>query len=175
MTDITDKEQKAQLIKQGQLLGLEIHPNTKVENMVTMVNQGLIYKYGDADDAPMVEEVVEGVSAARRAAERLVRVRVNALDPQMQGLGSSPFGFSNSVIGTIQRVVPLDAAEGFYIPVVLIDVIKEKKYRITKYRQDDRGNDIPYSVELPSFSIEILDDLTAAEVDVIRQRQLKNK
>ena len=175
MTVATEKEQKTQLIEQGRTLGLEIHPNTKIENMVNMVNQGLIYKLSGSPDAPMTEEVVDGTSAARRAAERLVRVRVNALDPQKQGVGSEPFGFSNSVIGTIQRVVPIDTDEGFYIPVVLIDIIKEKKYRITKYRQDDRGNDVPYSVELPAFSVEILDDLTAAEVDVIRQRQLKNK
>lgn len=171
----TDKELKAELIKQGEELGLSIHPNTSLANMIQMVNMGLIFSHHKAPDAPIKSVVIKDKVAARRQAEKLVRVKVSNLDPTKKAYSAQAFGFSNSVVGTIRKVVPFDVDEGFHIPEVLLDVIRNVKHRVTKYRTKIHGGSevqIPYSVEVSSYGIEILPALSADELEVIKQRQL---
>lgn len=172
---VVENSMKAALMERGRILGINIHVNTSTENMMVMVNQALLYKNHAAPDATIPFTVSTDVAVARKEAERLIRVRVNNLDPTKSKIDSQPFGFSNSVIGTIQKVVPFDEEIGFHIPHVLLDVIRGTKYRVTRYRKDDKGNDIPYSVELPSFSVEVLPDLTGDEIEAIKQRQLSQQ
>ena len=172
---MTDKNQKEALIEQGKELGLNIHPNTSLENMVQMVNQGLIYKHHNAPDAPVEQVVHKDKNMARREAMRLIRVRVANMDPTKKKASGQIFAFSNSVVGTIKKFVPFDLEEGFHIPQVLLEVIKDTKYRVTKYKQvmkAGRMEEVPYSVSLPSFQVEILPPLTGAELEAIKQRQL---
>lgn len=174
----TEKEMKEALMAQGKKLGINIHVNTSVENMLTMVNQALIYTLHKAPDAPVKQKVIKDKALARKEATRLIRVRVTNMDPTKTKHTAQTFGFSNSVVGTIQRVVPLDIEEGFHIPQVLIEVIKSAKYRQTRYRTiNHRGQEqeVPYSVEVPSFSVEVLPPITAKELHDIKQRQMAEK
>ena len=175
---MSEKAHKEALIEQGKSLNLNIHPNTSLENMVQMVNQGLIYKYHTAPDAPIEQVVHKDPSKARREAEKRIRVRVTNMDPTKKDHTGQIFGFSNSVVGTIQHFVPFDLEEGFHIPQVLLETIKSTKYRVTKYRtisKAGREEEVPYSVSLPSFQVEVLPPLTGEELEVIKKRQLANQ
>lgn len=176
---LDEKALKAKLVEQGLTLGMQIHPNTSLDNMLNMVNMALIYKNHAAEE--VTEKLVLGVDATNRAAvrkeaQKRIRVKVVNMDPTKKNHTAELFTFSNDSVGTIKQVVPLDSPVGFHIPQVLLEVIRERKYRITKYRKGRgiRGQeeDIPYSVELPSFSVEVLPPLSAAELDNIKQRQL---
>lgn len=168
---MSEKEQKEALMAQGKSLNLNIHVNTSLANMVEMVNMGLIYKLHQSPDAPINSVLSKDPSVARKEAQRLVRVRVTNMDPTKKDHTGQIFGFSNSVVGTLQKFVPFDVDQGFHIPQVLVNVIRSGKYRVTKHRKGLRGNDIPYSVELPSFSVEILDALSASDLEAIKTRQ----
>jgi hypothetical protein len=174
MNKEAEKEFKLTLIAQGEELNMQIHPNTSLKNMLQMINMALIYKH---HSAPVIEtkiSVIKNPAEARREAQKRVRVKVVNMDPTRKDHTAELFCFANSVIGSVKQVVPLDSEEGFHIPQVLIETIREKKYRVTKYRKGGPNgkDDIPYNVELPSFSVEVLPALSAAELENIKQRQL---
>lgn len=170
-----EKELKQRLMAQAEKLGFSIHPNTSVKKMLEQVNKLLKYELEGAPDAPMEVAKGKNQSEARKEALRKVPVRIIPLDPRIDQ-EYQMFSTGNDVIGTIRQVVPLESEKPFHVPQAIIPHIQEIKHRVTRYKPDVKtGEEIPYSVEVPSYRVEIHPALTAEELESIKQRQLAEK
>ena len=106
---------------------------------------------------------------------RLVRLRVTCLDPKKKDLQGEFFTVANKYLGTVRKFIPFGEVteNGYHVPYVLYKMLKARKFlNIRTFR--DRRNQNQIRVEhqwVPEFALEILPDLTPAELQKLAAAQ----
>lgn len=156
-------------------LGIKFHPAIALETLRERVRAAL------EDDDEVTEEVNEvpeqkkvsakkqNLTVLRDNAMKLVRVRVTCMNPAKSGQSGVLVTVGNNLVGTVSKYVPFDT--DWHIPQIMFNVMKEEKVQTFVTRRDRKGNDITESKLIPAYSIEILPDLTQAELKDLAQRQ----
>lgn len=106
---------------------------------------------------------------------KLVRVRIQNLDPKKANLPGEVITVANEYMGTVRKFVPYGEAtdNGYHIPYCIYNFLKERKFlnvRVTKSK-NSRSPKIEQSW-VREFSIELLPQLTQEELDQLAQAQL---
>lgn len=112
----------------------------------------------------------------RDEALRLVRFRLQVLNPTKQQWTGEYFTAGNDLIGHITRFIPFQMGEdGWHAEKILIDMLKERKYqRMHVKGGNGRDADVVDPTKnklLPEFAIEILPNLTEQELADLAARQ----
>ncbi len=127
----------------------------------------------------VVREYVETPEAMRvrlrLESMKLVRVVVTCLDPSKNELQSDMFSVSNSVIGTVKRVIPFNNDEGWHIEKILLTLLQEKKCQIFRTVKDAKGRKVRKGSLINAYSVVILPPLTAPELQSLKERQTATK
>lgn len=124
-----------------------------------------------------VEEVVETKATLRtrliREATRLVRVRVTNMNPAKAAFPGEIFTVANSTVGTIRKFIPYGAGTeaGYHIPYAIYEMIKRKKFTLTKKEVGPNGSPIFNKYERKEFAIEVLEQLTPEEIKKLAAEQ----
>lgn len=167
-------------------MGIQFHPNIGVETLRERINAKL-----EGQDAP--EEPSQVMSAAqlhqqaipitkketiaqrnqrlRREAGKLVRVRVNCMNPAKSDYEGEIFTVSNAVVGTFRKYVPYNNEEGWHIPKIMLDMLQEKQCQIFINAKGPRGQKVKKPKLIKEYAIEILPPLTERELRDLAQRQ----
>jgi hypothetical protein len=107
----------------------------------------------------------------RKAAQKLVRVRITNMDPDKRNHPGEIISVSNSAIGVIKKFIPFkDADDGWHIPIVLLDVLRERKFQ-TFFTTKVNGKKVKRSRLAREFAIEILPELTITELSDLAKIQ----
>ena len=160
------------LKERATLLNITYHPNIGVDKLRAKVKEVM------DKTAPEVKPAATGISAQavfrnklRKEANKLIRVRVACMNPNKKEWEGEVFTVSNSVVGTIRKFVPFNAEEGWYVPAMILTMMRERKCQIFQTVKGPRGNKTRKGKLIPEFSIETLENLTPKELKALAVKQ----
>ena len=168
------QDELTSLKERANVMGIPFSPNIGVDALRKKVEAAI--KPAEPV-APVVEksaadQLRERNERMRRDASKLVRVRIQCMNPNKKEWQGEFFTVSNSVTGTLKKFVPYTGEYPTHVPQMILNVIQERKCQIFVKQKDGKGNKTVRGKLIPEFSIEILDPLTAAELDELKQQQL---
>lgn len=176
---ITPEAELASLKARAELLGVKFHPSISAEKLREKLNAALI------TDAPVPEEVVPVVVPEetlvqrrfrkKREANTLVRIRVTCMNPAKKDWAGEIFTSGNSLVGSFTKFVPFNADEGWHVPNIIVEQIKERQCQIFVPVKDARGNTTRKGKMIKEFAIEVMPDLTPDELAELARRQALSK
>jgi len=111
-----------------------------------------------------------GKMTNKEAASRLVRIRVNCMNPDKTEWEGQIFSVGNSKY-SFKKYVPFNNDEGWYVPNMIYQHLKERKCQIFRTQKDDRGNKTRVGTLIHEFAVELMDPLTPEELKALAQRQ----
>lgn len=178
-------DELTELKKRADLLGIEYHPKISVDKLRARIKAQL--EDTAYVDVPDDDEVIAATSAKRvlkfkpetqaeiadrlrKEAQRLVRVRITCMNPNKKDWDGDVFTVSNSVVGTLRKYVPFNAEDGWHIPAMMLDFLRDKQF-VQHYVEKKNGQEINRHKLVKEFAIEVLDPLTQEELKELAQRQ----
>jgi hypothetical protein len=106
---------------------------------------------------------------------RLVRVRIANMNPAKRDLQGEIFTVANRYLGIVKKFIPYGEAtdEGYHIPYVLYEELRNRKFLQIKTRKDPKkvGHIIVDQRWVPEFNLEVLPPLTPAELAQLARQQ----
>jgi hypothetical protein len=105
---------------------------------------------------------------------KLVRVRIQNLDPKKKDLPGEVITVANEYMGTVKKYVPFGEAtdEGYHIPYCIYTFLKDRKFQNISVRKGKNGQPAIGQTMVREFSIEILPPLTREELQNLAQAQI---
>lgn len=155
------------------LLGISYHPSIGLEKLRAKVSAALSGQDDAAEEAPVKvgESDSERKARKRREASELVRIRVTCMNPFKKEWEGEIFTAGNSAVGTFKKYVPFNADEGWHVPRIIYNQMVDRQCQIFVTRKDGRGNSVREGKLIKEFAIEVLPQLTAAELTELARRQ----
>ena len=105
---------------------------------------------------------------------RLIRVRIQNLDPKKKDLPGEIITVANEYMGTVRKFVPFGEVtdNGYHIPYCIYEFLKERKFINITTRKGKNGLPDIRATEAREFSNEVLPQLTEAELAQLAQAQI---
>ena len=188
-TNLNEENQDAEVIAQDELealkaranlLGVKFHPSISLEKLREKVNAAVTSE-GEAEEpsnsSPEAKEETIGEKRKRLKAEalKLVRIRLTCLNPAKKEWEGEIITVGNSLIGSVKKFVPFNADDGWHVPYVIYEQLKERQCQIFQTATDARGNKVRKGKLIKEFAIEVLPPLTKEELDELARRQAMAK
>lgn len=180
------------LLKQrAKMLGVEFSNNIGLETLKERVAAKLASESSQESQTqanPLAgesseEEAEEGEAPVKRKSLRqhlvdeqtkLIRIRIQNLDPKKKDLQGEIVTVANEHLGTIKKFVPYGEAseEGYHVPYCIYKYLIAKKFLQIKTRKNKiNGQIVVTSDWVREFSIEVLPDLTKKELQHLAASQ----
>ena len=189
MSDIDNDQPLVQdelptLKARADMLGVTYHPAIGLEKLKAKVTAALsgevessVVAVADKPAAAAPEVETENAKRLRlkRHANELVRIRVSCMNPAKAEWEGEIFTCGNSLIGSVKKFVPFNAEEGWHVPRVIYEQMKERQCQIFVAVRDARGNTSRKGKLIKEFAIEVLLPLTKEELHDLAQRQAMSK
>lgn len=164
------------------LLGVKFHPSISLEKLREKVNaavtsDGAATSEEEAKDPAEPKQATIGEKRKRLKTEalKLVRIRLTCLNPAKKEWEGEIITVGNSLIGTVKKFVPFNADDGWHVPHVIYQHLKERQCQIFQTATDARGNKVRKGKLIKEFAIEVLPPLTKEELDELARRQAMAK
>lgn len=183
-------EEKKEFLKS---VGVKVHHaagNTKINELVLNAREDLLNGkelglLNVEEGKPVIDKGVqtllntpdEKLSSAqlrnkrKQQAGELVRVVVVNMNPNKKDIEGEVFTVSNSTLGTFRKYVPFGNDEGWHVPRIILNAMRDRKCQIFTVRKTKDGREIPESKLINEFAIEELPALTPDELRDLAQRQ----
>lgn len=173
MTDEITQDELSVLKERADKMGIKYHPNTGVDKLRAKINAALedTAEVEEAPAEPKKESEQQRRSRLRKEASKLVRVRITCMNPNKREWQGEIFTVSNSLVGTFRKFIPFNAEEGYHIPNIILDQLKERKCQVFKTVNGPRGEKVRKGALIPEFSIDVLPALTETELADLAKRQ----
>lgn len=125
---------------------------------------------------PMTEEEWKAknpneVMDKRRQCARLIRCRIQNLNPAKKEWPGEIISVGSAKLGTFKKFVPFNTGEPYHLPKIIFDVLKDKQCTFFKTEKDDRGNNVRKGYLSNEYALEVLDPLTAEELEDLKKQQ----
>ena len=188
-TNLNEENQDAEVVVQDELealkaranlLGVKFHPSISLEKLREKVNAAVTSE-GEAEEpsnshSETKEETI-GEKRKRLKAEalKLVRIRLTCLNPAKKEWEGEIITVGNSLIGSVKKFVPFNADDGWHVPHVIYQQLKERQCQVFYTATDARGNKVRKGKLIKEFAIEVLPPLTKEELDELARRQAMAK
>ena len=162
------------------LLGVKFHPSIRLEKLREKVNDAVTSE-DEAEEAPNTpsetKEETIGEKRKRLKAEalKLIRIRLTCLNPAKKEWEGEIITVGNSLIGSVKKFVPFNADDGWHVPYVIYQQLKERQCQIFQTATDARGNKVRKGKLIKEFAIEVLPPLTKEELEELARRQAMAK
>lgn len=166
--------ERKELMAKADELGVEFKKNISnadLEDLVVVAEQeaqveakakAIEAKTKDLPKEVVVKESI-GQTKARKRKEslRLVRCIVSSMDKDKAELQGEIHGVGSSYTGFIKKFIPF--GQEWHVPVIILDVLKQKKMLSTKDRKTPKGV-VKETIEVPAYNIVELPPLTTEEL-----------
>lgn len=107
----------------------------------------------------------------RKEANKLVRVIATCMNPNKKSMTGEFFSVSNAVIGTVKKYVHFDAEDGWHIPAIIADHLRERRCQIFVPSTTTTGKKIMKGKSIKEFNVVVLPPLTEKERVALAERQ----
>lgn len=172
------KALRAQLLK----LGINSSPNASVHTLRAKLAQAQSQTDPKEDSVaaspatPSPTPLPSQVSAlekAKKDALKLVRLRIQNVNPAKADLHGEIFTFANEVIGKVSKYIPYDeAGESYHVPNCIYKMLKSKKFlNVKTYTDKATGRIVINQSWLDEFALEKLPPLTPQELKDLALKQ----
>lgn len=179
---VTPEQELEALKTRADLLKVAYHPSIGLEKLRDKVNAAISAEPGESpDDEPVVEQTAptapkEETIAQRRErkkkeANELVRIRVTCMNPAKKEWEGEIFTAGNSLVGSFKKYVPFNSDEGWHVPRIIFNQLKDRQCQVFVNNRDARGNVTRKGKLIKEFAIEVLPNLTIEELHDLAQRQ----
>ena len=158
-------------------MGISYHPSIGVDKLKEKIKAALSDEPVEAVEDEVAETVTEvkvkkkSKGELKKEASKLVRIRVTCMNPNKKEWEGEIFTVSNAVVGTFKKYVPFNTEEGYHVPHIIYEQLKERKCQIFQTVRDSRGNKSRKGKLINEFSIEMLPPLTPAELQELARKQ----
>lgn len=180
--DVVVQDELDALKARANLLGVKFHPSISLEKLREKVNaavtsEGAATSEEEAKDPaePKQETIGEKRKRLKAEALKLVRIRLTCLNPAKKEWEGEIITVGNSLIGSVKKFVPFNADDGWHVPYVIYQQLKERQCQIFYAATDTRGNKIRKGKLIKEFAIEVLPPLTKEELEELARRQAMAK
>ena len=188
-TNLNEENQDAEVVVQDELnalkaranlLGVKFHPSISLEKLREKVNAAVTSE-GEAEEAstssPETKEETIGEKRKRLKAEalKLVRIRLTCLNPAKKEWEGEIITAGNAGVGTYKKYVPFNADEGWHVPNIIYQVLKNRECQVFYTVTGPRGNKFRKGKLIKEFAIEVLPPLSEDELKDLAQRQAMAK
>lgn len=165
---IAAPDELTSLKARADLMGISYHPSIGLEKLREKVNAAL------AADKPAGVAAEDEAAQRRRAIEeatKLVRVRVNCMNPAKKEWSGEIITVGNSVVGTHKKYIPFNAEDGWHIPHIMYEALLGRECQVFVTVADSRGNKSRKGRIIKEFAVEVLPPLTQEELAELARRQ----
>lgn len=108
----------------------------------------------------------------RKAATRLVRVRITCMNPNKRDWPGEIISVGNRSIGTVKKFIPFNAEEGYHVPQVLLDFLEAREFQtFVSVKVGNKGQTVKRGKLVKEFAIQRLPELTDEEVKELARKQ----
>lgn len=188
-TTLNEENQDAEVVVQDELealkaranlLGVKFHPSISLEKLREKVNAAVTSE-GEAEEPSnspsetKQETIGEKRKRLKAEALKLVRIRLTCLNPAKKEWEGEIITVGNSLIGSVKKFVPFNADDGWHVPHVIYQQLKERQCQVFYTATDARGNKVRKGKLIKEFAIEVLPPLTKEELDELARRQAMAK
>ena len=180
-------DELAALKARADMMGIKYRHNTSAEKLRAQINnakegikEGSSLE-GDSDIKPLQSESKayltekefkdEEFRLRKSNAGKLVRVRVTCMNPAKKEWDGEIISVGSAKLGTFKKFVKFNAEDGWHIPHIIFEYLKEKKCSIFHTVTDQTGQKVRKAKLVNEYSIEVLSPLTDAELKDLAQRQ----
>lgn len=172
------------LKKRAQMMGIPHHPSIGLEKLKEKIQA----KMADTPPTPeeaadaaqskpiSASEIQEETSLQRRTRLRkesavLVRIRVTCMNPNKKDWFGEVYTVSNSLVGTFKKFVPFDNDEGYHVPNIIFQHMKERQCQVFTTVKGPRGNNMRKGKLIKELAIEVLPPLTVQDLKELATKQ----
>lgn len=182
VNDIAMPSELEVLKQRATLMNIKFSNNISVEKLREKIEAAQV------KDEPVVEATVNPLGEKQEAGvkkmtlgqkiraeqTRLIRVRIQNLDPKKKDLPGEIITVANEYMGTVRKFVPFGEVtdNGYHIPYCIYEFLKERKFINITTRKGKNGLPDIRATEAREFSIEVLPPLTEAELAQLAQAQI---
>ena len=179
--EVIVQDELTTLKERANLLGLKYHPSISTDKLREKINAAVS---GDAAENEAVEKEVAPVEEESVAQKRtrlkkealaLVRIRLTCMNPSKSEWEGEIFTAGNSLIGSVKKFVPFNADDGWHVPNIILQQLRERQCQVFYAAKDARGNSVRKGKLIKEFGIEVLDPLTKQELEELARRQAMAK
>lgn len=123
---------------------------------------------------PKEETRTEMARRIRLEQTKLVRIRIQNLDPKKKELPGEIITVANDYMGTVRKFVPYgeQTDNGYHVPYCIYQFLKERKFLNIRVTKGKNGRPNIQQGWVREFSIEVLPPLTQEELTNLAQAQI---
>lgn len=174
-SEMTAQDELAALKSRADMMGISYHPSIGLEKLREKVNNALTGAAEKTEEPAVVDPAAETENQRntrlKREASKLVRIRVTCMNPAKKEWEGEIFSVGNAVVGSFTKYVPFNVDEGWHVPQMIYQMIKDRECQIFYTVADSRGNKTRKGKLVKEFSVEVLPPLTKEELQELAQRQ----
>jgi hypothetical protein len=133
-------------------------------------------QHADAESVPVEGETLSQKRVRlKRHANELIRIRVTCMNPAKKEWEGEIISVGNSLVKTISKYVPFGIDEGWHVPRILYNVLRDRQAQIFVTVTDEKGNKVRKGKLIKEFAIEVLEPLTKEELAELAARQAASR
>jgi hypothetical protein len=117
------------------------------------------------------ESAATAAQRKRKEANKLVRIVATCMNPNKKAMTGEFFSVSNAIIGTVKKYVHFDAEDGWHVPAIIVDHLRERRCQIFVPAVTTTGKKIMKGKSIKEFNVAVLPPLTTKEVTALAERQ----
>lgn len=183
VNDIAMPSELEVLKQRATLMNIKFSNNISVEKLREKIEAAQAIDEPEATESainPLGDKQEAGVKKMtlgqkiRAEQTRLIRVRIQNLDPKKKDLPGEIITVANEYMGTVRKFVPFGEVtdNGYHIPYCIYEFLKDRKFINITTRKGKNGLPDIRATEAREFSIEVLPPLTEAELAQLAQAQI---
>ena len=153
---------------------VEAEYEAKMKSELAKMQANMEVNIASKDDAAGVQRATLGQARlrARKEALKLIRVVITVKDPSKQSWEGEIISAGNDVIGEVKKFVPyMNAEEGYHLPQIILNVLKDKKCTVFVNRKGADGKMLKEAKQINAYAFEYLEPLTVDELTELGRSQ----
>ena len=171
--DLPTQDEFETLKNRAAMLGIKYHPSIKLEALREKVNT---YIKSDSMESGSSESTdASPAETLRKEVAKLIRIRLTCMNPAKKEWDGEVISVGNSTVGTFKKYIPFNADEGWHVPKIIYDFLCERQCQVFTTVTNSRGDKVRKGKLIKEFSIEVLPQLTEAELQELARRQAMSR
>lgn len=170
--NLQDPEPESEQAAVPSMESLTADLTAQVAATTTVTTKGLNPLVQDA--APVQNKPISLREHMRVTQMKLVRVRIQNLDPKKSNLPGEIFAVANEYLGDVKKYIPFGEVtdNGYHIPYCLYKMLKNRRFLNVRERKDRDGKIHVETSWVKEFALELLPDLSPEELKQLATAQI---
>jgi len=181
--EVTDELES--LKARADMMGIKYHPSTGVDKLRAKINNALsggeeskdISNLNSGSNNYITGEEYKKLkdNERKKNAGRLIRINVTCMNPEKKNWEGEIISVGSAKLGTFKKFIPFNTIDGWHVPYIIYEALKERKCSVFHSVKDHLGQKIRKSKLISEFSIDVLPPLTTKELQELARRQAMAK